>query len=146
MNVKKWTALSVLLFANIFILAHNILPHYHHDDIMCLPSSHAQHCCEGHNEDAQSEHNDMHKHDHGDIEDCLLKNTVVRQVSSDQSQLIPALILLAVHHCCGLSSCHLEEPTLPLFYQQKPYLESYFTTYVSPTLGLRAPPHISFLG
>lgn len=148
MKVKKGISLLLLILVNISILAHNVIPHHHHDDmdmVLCLINTSQQHCCDATHEDAAT-HDHTGCHDHNCIGDCMLKKTMVRQAGAEHIQLSVPHILLIVHHCCGLNGCTLEEPDIPAFFQQKPYLKSYYTTYVSPTLGLRAPPRISFLG
>jgi len=145
MDVKKWITLILLLIANLAIIAHNVTPHHHHDGIVCTASMCGDDCCDTNKDD--SHHHDAATHGcQGAQGECELKQTMAREIQSNNIQLDIPLVLLMVHHCCGLGNCDLEEPDFSTFFRQKPYLESYFTTYVSPTLGLRAPPRISFLG
>lgn len=140
MSMKKWIAISVLFLAGMSVLAHGVFPHFYHDNMVCLVIKHAGHC------DMDGvEHDHAASHNHNHCEDCPLKNTVVRQSDGSTYNLIPVLTL-AVHHACGLIGCHLEDPPIFTYSEQKPYLESYIVEYVVLTLGLRAPPRISFLG
>lgn len=143
MNIKKWITLVLLLIANLSIIAHNVTPHHHHDGVVCTASAYGNECCDENNEDSH-QHDSRHCHD--SFGECELQKTMMREAGTNHIQFDVPLITLMVHHCCGLSSCHMEEPDFATFFRQKPYLDSYYTTYVSPTIGLRAPPRISFLG
>lgn len=145
MGAKKFMTIISLLIANLAIIAHNVTPHHHHDGIVCMASMCANDCCNTGEDD--SHHHGAASHScHGSPGECELKQTMTREAQNGSIQLNIPLTLLMVHHCCGLSSCGLEKPDFSTFFRQKPYLESYLTTYVSLTLGLRAPPHVSFLG
>jgi len=144
MGIKKWIALILLLIANLSVVAHNILPHHHHEGVVCLSSMNGDDCC--HENECSDEHQKTHHHCDGNVGECELQKTIVRHDNVEETNLDAPLLLLIIHHCCGLSSCHMEESDITTSFRQKPYLDSYFTTYVSPTLGLRAPPHVSFLG
>lgn len=144
MDVKKFITIIFLLIANLSVIAHNVTPHHHHDGIVCMASMCADECCDAEAETSHQHHSANHCN--GNPGDCELKNTMFRDSGNNNIQLSVPLLMLMIHHCCGLSSCHIEEAMLPAHCTHRPYLESYYTTYVSPTLGLRAPPHISFLG
>ncbi|GEM_PF-3634940 len=118
------------------VMAHSFIPHHHHNSTVCVTAcSHhqASDCTDG-------EHD---SHAHGDME-CMMDNVVVRD-SGSQKVIQPAIsdILFSLHlyHIC-YCSCMQEKTGIVSYLNYKPYLESYYTSYVAPTLGLRAPPRI----
>jgi len=149
--VKKAIALSFLLLANIIILAHAAVPHYHHNQIpVALNVFHHEHndATHGHHhhhhpdDTAPVEHNE-NAHSHAQIEDCLLEKTFTR-IGSDRQSLqtldwdfsqFPCLFSI-------LTSNSIPEiyDDIGLAFSQKPYTLSHHTNYITQSLGLRAPP------
>lgn len=130
MKVKKQIAILCLLFANILLLAHGVLPHFHHDGIICFTNNEISHmpcdsqehndisiCCE--------HHHDNKVHHHSQSEDCDLKITMLRQADNSLQHSI-------LHSVCCLSHLYyidyplntffIEEPDFGLRLRQKPYL------------------------
>lgn len=152
MKLNKAIAILLLSLANILLLAHGIMPHYHHDGIVCFIDKEILHlpcmsetdgdvaiCC-GHHTDTN--------HHHNQVENCDLKMTILRQADQSLQHNI-------LHSVCCLSSLYftdyylnsffLEEPDFGLFLQQKPYFENYISPFVGTISCLRGPP-VYFLG
>lgn len=135
MRIKNTTIRFALLLAGIFLLAHAVLPHSHHDGIVCFAHDYCH--CDDHTTD-QVEHNGHHHSNDG----CDLKDNIVRQSDSDDAQKtlhfqdFVSLCSLG-YHLCG---SHLDPPELETYIRQKPYLISYTSPCLVSTIGLRAPP------
>lgn len=140
MSLRKWTIISILFLAGITMLMHEILPHFYHDNTICLAIKHAGHC--GLDDNGQT-HDNNHKENH--CHECPFSNTFVSK-TYDGSLNIIKMPVITMTHICGIMPCHIFEYFTDGFTENKPYLELYFTQYVVPTLGLRAPPRVSFLG
>lgn len=139
--MRRKIALISLIFVNIILLAHAVLPHHHHETFVCLFD---KQCCNDCN--APEEETYCHHEHHGqnkDSEDCLLKNLVVLPAKSfkqafqcftytnDYHHFNDFLIKLNDERTFFLSSSY----HFPQFAE-----ESSYTYYVSQCLGLRAPP------
>ena len=128
-----------LLLAGMFLLSHAVLPHTHHDGIVCFAHDYC-HCSD--NCTDQVEH-----HEHHNSDGCDLKDKIVRHSDSDdiensyQIQDFLSLCCLG-YHLCGL---HLDPPDVSIYVRQKPYLIFYTSPCVSSVKSLRAPP-VSLLG
>lgn len=70
--IKRFLGISIILLANLILLAHNAIPHHHHQHKVCLVSSHC-HSGESTSQDHESKI-PTHEHDspNGD-ETCTLK-------------------------------------------------------------------------
>ena len=141
--MKKTVALSLLMLANIFLLAHAVLPHHHHDDGgICFVNAHHRDC--------DDEHHDTPTHQH-EQEGNLAGKCCYIDVF-----FIPAHNLTLKSTCHIHSHCdcdHVLEATTPntiniqdfvdktlIDFRHKPFLVAYHTGYISQSLGLRAPP------
>lgn len=151
MGVKRYITLVILLLANMVLLAHAILPHTHHDGVVCfsLEDIKDQHscskfkdisdCCDGH-ETAQSSHH------HHNSEDCDLRDVIIRQ-DTNHEEIIPCEACLSLlYDIYSLNELFLVAPEYEERLAYKPYLISYISPYVGSTIGLRAPPVSYFLG
>ena len=139
--MKKAITLSFLLFAGIAILAHAVIPHHHHDKsticllaVQCEDSKHTH----KHSRDSDCRQKD----DSGRTEECPLKKAYLRpgnirlsvDLNSDSDFQHPAPFLFSMDlnaETAGLKG-------LP--FRQKPYLSSGYTSHISDSSGLRAPP------
>lgn len=135
MRIKKIIIRFSLLLAGCFLLMHAVLPHTHHDGIVCFAHDYCH--CDDHATD-QVEHNGHHHTNDG----CDLKNSIVRQSDSDDSQntnhSLDFISLCTLgYHLCG---SHLDPPELDIHIRLKPYLISYTSPCVTSAIGLRAPP------
>jgi len=139
--MKKAIALFILLLANITILVHAFVPHHHHENIpFCISS----HCVDSNIAHDSSTSCDPHQHEgNSSSGDCLIDNIYTRATNdrqvldsgdNDYTQL-PHFLLLFCSDCfIKLSNTEAKKIELT------PYLSSYHTTFVTRSLGLRAPP------
>lgn len=145
--MKKAVALSVLLLANIILLAHAVIPHHHHNQILVIVcGNHHEHdgVTEEHRHHAAthpvSQCTDPDGHCHGAVEDCSLTKIIVRIGNDRQAiqhidfELSPCMPAFPVHPITTITSLE----SLP--FRQKPHLPLFYTDYISQSLGLRAPP------
>lgn len=151
MRVKKFVALIMMIFANIFILAHAALPHSHHDGTVCfsLEKVSPQNSISDCDSDSGSccTQNHVKHHHHKNAENCDLKQIVLRQSNDTHEDMLPCdhcLSLLYVLY--PLNELYLEAPEFGLFLIEKPYLETYIPPFVGSVRSLRAPPFSYFLG
>lgn len=139
--IKKITAFSFLFLANIILLAHGVLPHHHHEQQVCFINTHCTGDAAIHNHNS-TEHS--HQHDGTDNANCILKQAVI--IPSSQSRILKDCDNCIYTHSHDffifsnnfafkdLQPSSLNELTVPKF-------SSFFISFVTPTLGLRAPPN-----
>lgn len=141
----------MMVFANIFILAHAALPHSHHDGTVCFSLEELLH--QNHYSDINNDfsnccsQNHTKNHQHKNAENCDLKEIVLRQSNDTHEDMLPCdhcLSLLYVLY--PLNELYLEAPEFGLFLVEKPYLETYIPPFVGSVRSLRAPPFSYFLG
>ncbi len=152
-KVKKQLTLIVLLLANIFLLAHGVLPHSHHDGIVCFSLEELLHqhhysdihkntsdCCCSHEEADKTHHHDASH------EDCDLKDVIVRQNNDTHEDILPCPTCLSLMYVIYLPNQF--SFTLPQFGQwleEKPYINNYTSPFTGSVRSLRAPPVSYFL-
>ena len=73
MRMKRSVSIMFLLLANVFLLAHAVVPHHHHDSMpVAVLDMHGHH----HNHDSHHQDHDSHHHDashhHDGPETCLI--------------------------------------------------------------------------
>lgn len=151
MRVKRFITFTLLLLANMFLLAHSVLPHIHHDGVVCFSLqeiANHHHCSEGHTDtyDCCCDHEKEKSHHHHNSEDCDLKDVVIRQDTSDE-EIIPCEACLSLMFTIyPLNDLFLVEPEYEARLPYKPYLTTYISPYVGSIQSLRAPPVSYFLG
>jgi hypothetical protein len=138
--------------ADIFMLAHAVVPHSHHDGIICFSleeladqkhSSTQQNksdCCAC-NTKSKSHHHPK------TVDGCDLKDIVMRQNDDAHNEIVPCadcLSLLFTFYT--LNEFCLEVPLPEEVLPQRPYIENYTSPLVGFISGLRAPPASYFLG
>jgi hypothetical protein len=138
--IKKITAYCFLLLANIVLLAHAVLPHHHHEQQVCIERTHCASDADAHvhNTDAKD-----HQHDgNANSTECVLKQTFV--IPSSQARF--------VNNCDNCSNNHNHNlyilssfgyVYLQPFSEVVPYFpefSSFLISFVTTSLGLRAPP------
>lgn len=152
MRVKRFITFTLLLLANVFLLAHAVLPHVHHDGVVCFSLQEIKghhHCTEGHTDacDCCCEQNkETSHHHHHNSEGCDLKEVVVRHDTSDEEIIPCESCLLLMYTIYPLNDLFLVEPEYEARLPYKPYLISYISPYVGSIQSLRAPPLSCFLG
>lgn len=139
---RKKVALIFLIVANIILLAHAVLPHHHHDKVVCVESSHCQTADLGHKHSAKAH---SHQHDTENSNCCVLKQAVA----------IPANQTRNETECDGCSVDHSFDThftltkivtvgAIPekLVAHSVPDFSFWIPSYIAHSLGLRAPPTV----
>lgn len=137
--IKKLTAFGFILIANMVMLAHAVLPHHHHEQQVCIERKHCIDDATTHTHNS-AEHN--HQHDGTDNTACALKQAVIIPTSQDK-------FLKSCDNCTDnhyhdfyiLSTFGyvFSEPVSEVV-RYIPEFSSFYITFVTPTIGLRAPP------
>lgn len=138
MKTSRFIAVICIYVASLFLLAHAILPHCNHsEEDVCI-------AYEGHNHCDGKECGDSHNHGmacHGESNGCILTKIIPHHNTSSE-EILPDISDSNVDllFCtCLLELLYLDIPSEVLehkFWDE----QSYYTSYISPTLGLRAPP------
>ena len=136
--LRKVISISLIFFVNIFLLAHTVLPHHHHNGIPHF----AFHPTE---EEHQAQHDCRCSHDEEEDDSCMFDQDVDVFFKSEEhhgfacctehanfSELLTA-ILLSFNY--NVSAPWQDTPLII-----PPYLISYHTDPVVSSAGLRAPP------
>lgn len=143
MEVRKLLTLMFFLFTSMLLLVHAVLPHYHHNKIICF--SVEKQCPNLFNSDNNSaccnKHIHQETHQHDSLEDCDLKRLVIRQDNTLDDDLISFLNLFSgLYVLYSLNTFFLEAPEFGLKKQEKPFLNNYKSTLYGLDLSLRGPP------
>lgn len=152
MRVKRLAALTLLLLANMFLLVHAVLPHSHHDGVVCFSLSellHQNHCSDAHDDigNCCCEHEEHSQHHHANSEDCDLKEIVLRHDNTTHEDILPCPDCLSLlYSIYSLNDLYLLAPQFGQRLEIKPYLITYISPYVGTIKSLRAPPVAYFLG
>lgn len=146
--MKNFIIRFTLLLAGLFLLTHAVLPHTHHDGIVCFAHDFCHctdHCTDQSEHNEEQKHHEEHKHHNHD--NCDLKDNVIRQIDSEETQNSYQYKDLLSLCCIGYHLCasHLEPPKLAIHVRQKPYLYTYTSPCLASAKALRAPP-FSLLG
>ncbi|WP_051697892.1 DUF6769 family protein [Prevotella sp. 10(H)] len=145
-KVKQLFTLSVMILASMLLLAHAVMPHSHHDGIVCFSHDevHRHLHCTDNVTDCACHHEGKHHHQH---EDCDLKEIVLRQANDSHEDILPcANCLSLLFTVYTLNALYLEAPAFGERFQEKPYIENYTPPFVGTIRSLRAPPVSYFLG
>lgn len=144
--MKKGTFILFIMFANIIILAHGVVPHHHfpHNSSFLTSETVEAENKHHHPESSNSEHN--HDHDsESDNEHCLLNQVVGIPINSAR-QLCGCIFHLDIHPNLGgfnavllflQDECEAKDASIRL---RPPLLAFSYISYASSVLGLRAPP------
>ena len=133
----RYTAISFILFANIMLLVHALVPHHHHKGIICFTEEHSISVCDHHTQNHDSEKEDsgccVVKQDYLVPTDEIGKTTrcVVNELNSKfQIGLFPLIISSSnLRVFAPVKFIHHFFDDLPLY-----------RYYLSSSLSLRAPP------
>lgn len=137
--IKKLTAYSFILIANLVLLAHAVLPHHHHEQQVCIEQTHCDSDQDAHihNTPAQD-----HQHDGTDNTTCVLKQAVI--VPSSQAKSVNSRDNCSDNHNHDfyiLSNFgHVDLQPVSEVVTCNPEFPSFFISFVTTSLGLRAPP------
>jgi len=130
------------MLANLVLLAHAVVPHHHHDKLVCFKHSHCNH--DG-LVDEHGTNQDNHSHDgDNDHDNCVLREPIVVFSNQWKSDLILNITtdlsdLDDFHYNLLNSSPDFQILVLSKFLYERGINGSY-SSLVSSSLGLRAPP------
>ena len=150
MRHMRLIALTLTLMASMFMLAHAIMPHSHHDGVICFSLEeimHRHHC----SDQQDDTHNccEQHKkgcHHQAHAEDCNLQELILRQQDNTHDDILPCANCLSLAYILySLNEFYLEAPQFGERFRQKPYLVNYTPPFVGSIKSLRAPPVSYFL-
>ena len=139
--IKKVTAYSLILIANIVLLAHAVLPHHHHEQLVCIEQTHCTNDAISHSQTASDNH---HQHDGAHLATCILKQAII--ISTSQARLL--------NNCDNCSDNHNHDFFILSYFGLEtlqpitvtvstvPEFTFTFSSYITSSLGLRAPPKV----
>lgn len=138
--IKKLTAYSFILFANIILLAHAVIPHHHHHQQVCIERTD----CVGN--DVTHTHNtpesDHQRDCNTDLTACVLKQVFL--IPSAQGRILKACDNCTDSHNQGLYKLsnfeYLDLQPVLIIVTSIPEFSPFLKSFVTSTLGLRAPP------
>jgi hypothetical protein len=142
---NRTTALFFILLANIILLTHAVVPHYHHKSKICFVNFHTQTDCDEH------KHSDIkheHKHDgKNEKENCILKEVVAipsNRILKDYKNFV-----WHDHHqkfdgFQAVLFCNELIAFVPIVKSNTfvPLISSSYINFVNISLSLRAPPTV----
>ena len=142
--IKKITAISFILLANIVLLAHTVIPHHHHDAIVCVEQTHCQHHAQ-HHSDGLAEQEHQHDDDDNDSS-CQVKESLMALFSHGRyCRCCDNDVAHHNHHhdfylyetfaCTSVQPISTVVPNYPL-------QASCVPSCVTSAVGLRAPPTV----
>ena len=141
--IRQTWVIFILLFATIIVLAHAVIPHHHHSNLVCVVSSH----CESDN--YADEHNaplNNHKHDgKSDTDNCVIKQ-IIAIPANQLRQNYTSWENVLVHFSFSdfdASNFELRFDNLnpgTLSCKRLPFFSSTYSYFIIHSLGLRAPP------
>lgn len=139
--IRKATAITFILLANIILMAHAVFPHHHHELQVCLTLSHCHHS----EQNLPSHPSDCsHEHDsNSPVTNCILKQLVV--VPAGQGRIEPVVFYLEnIADSFILHSGYSNELQHSELFRINPYPKDVpiFQTYLDYSQGLRAPPAV----
>ena len=138
--MKKTISLSFLLLANMIILAHSVVFHHHDSRLhIVLCDANQVHECDRRSEQHNNCPASKDKNKCCAIENCLLSVFITKDDGFKQTEPVVNnldIILNAILACQTINITDLSG--LPFW--QKPYLPLFYSTFVSQSSGLRAPP------
>lgn len=104
--MRTKTAFIFLLFANLFLLAHAVIPHHHHkDNPVPIPFEWNHYAEHSHHDSNPFSHDDHHEHE---TKDCCLSQTLIvpnnQLIESEKVvDLLLADILFLTFYVCEIS-------------------------------------------
>lgn len=131
------------MLACLLLQAHIIIPHFHHDGIVCITHENNTDCQKC---NSSEEHNHA-KDDCSDIlEECDIKQIVIRQNNLDEGLDIHSIDYFSLYYLIyPLGNLYLESPDLITKQNQIPYTKTYTSPFTGYIKSLRAPPLSSYL-
>lgn len=138
--IKRVTAYSLILIANIFLLVHAVTPHHHHQSLVCYEQKHNLP-----DNVPQKNHHAEHEHQHDGNKDftiCILNQPVV--VPESQDRLLKSWNSCSYNHHLDYyvtsNTGYIDSPHLSFVVTYFHFKSSFLESYTSSSVGLRAPP------
>jgi len=144
--MKKALSLSLLLLANIILLAHAAVPHHHHETI-CICFCNTPYC-EGNKGTCTHEHHDANTthHENNHNEQCCSIDTIY----TAEYKNIKTSCHVHEKCDCGKTVVYVVPPNslytsdfvdeTIIHFRQNPDLPLFYSEFISQSIGLRAPP------
>lgn len=122
--------------------AHIILPHFHHDGIVCITKEGNTDCLRCH---SSEDHNHTKNHCSDTLDKCDIKQIVIRQndLNEDLNSIFSINLLSLYCLIYPLSNLHLEFPDSFVERDYVAYSEIYTSPFTGSLKSLRAPPLFS---
>lgn len=133
------------MLACVLLQAHIILPHFHHDGIVCITKEGNTDCLRCH---SVQDHNHAKSHCSDTLDACDIKQIVIRQndLNDDLNTSNPVNFLSLYCLIYPLSNLHLEFPDSDTAQNLVPYTDTYTSPFTGSIKSLRAPPSSLSLG
>lgn len=127
------------MLACTLLQAHIILPHFHHDGIVCITQEGNTDCLRCH---STEDHNHAKNHCSDTLDNCDIKQIVVRQNDlNEELSSIYSINLLSLYCLIyPLNNLHLEFPDSSTDWDYIPYTNTYTSHFPGSIKSLRAPP------
>ncbi len=139
---KKLTAFTFVLIATLSVLAHAVIPHHHHQVIVCVQDIQQEERACSHKEGVHEQDKDEHHEGHSHATPCEFRLAIV--VPSSQGKQLRSCDDCSDSHQHNLylltASVRVELPPQQVAPTNNPDFSSFHTSFVASTLGLRAPP------
>jgi hypothetical protein len=139
---KRTTEIIFIIFANILLFAHVVVPHHHHNKMVYFGKQHCQEDCDAVDHDSKNR-NDNQNDD--DSSDCILKEPVVLSYYQGRQEFKFLANAFNQYDSNNFQYCSLAKvseafiPISSLF--SKPHTkQNPFHSIVTASFGLRAPP------
>lgn len=146
MKIRRYIAILLMSLANMFILVHAFVPHYHHEGVVTLDASKVASCtlCEIPCNADGCEHDGDNVVHHGLVESCDFGQIIGRDGNPIDDAMIVAPTIAEFLICfCAVACPNLLVPAaieLERNEAYSPYINTYNSPYVGSSFGLRAPP------
>lgn len=139
--LKKWSIAILLCVTSILIFAHDVVPHFNHDQFVCFPITSLSLDSDFHAGEDNSEH---HEHDHG----CLLLRYMERGSNDDGSAIAIALPQPIIHEILTILlttnfNLQAELSSLKMENINDIYINNYKDPALDRVLPQRAPPFLA---
>ncbi len=136
--IKRTTAFIFILFANIILLAHAVIPHHYHQIKICVEASHCQ-------DDGDEHKNAASEHEHDGDESsssCVLKQADVLLTHQNRKDCVCNPDSDNHNHDFAVLSNNKLPEIIPICLGKISTLlaTSNYSAYLAASIGLRAPP------
>lgn len=143
MRKMRFTALFFIIIASSLMMAHAVVPHSHHDGIVCFlleKTEPSDKCSHEHDDACSSQQNEEKHHHHEKSENCDLKDVLLRQDNQDERFISHHDYLSLFFILSSLKNLALDPQLFEKHLEYKPYLNVYHPPFTGYLSSLRAPP------